>query len=206
MEPEYIDGIRVTDAKTMDVVRKYFLEQNLRLVTALEKMSVHARPITAGVFSADFVDREKYQLVGKINGVNKSPVKATIDVGYLPILTSLSETPSGHLLNVNADVAASELAREFEPLKIVYLSEIGGLIHGQTGEKISAINLDEEYDLMKQPCVKYGTKLKIKKIHDLLQHLPRSSSVAIIQGCCYAVFVDNELGAGLLRVLRNPRG
>lgn len=143
MEPEYIDGIRVTDAMTMDVVRKYFLEQNLCLVTALEKMSVHPRPITAGVFSADFVDREKYQLVGKINGVNKSPVKATIDVGYSPILRSLSEIPSFHLLNVNADVAASELAREFKPLKIVYLSEIGGLIHDQTGEKISAINLDE---------------------------------------------------------------
>lgn len=199
VEPEYIDGIRVTNEKTMEVVRKCFLEQNLRLVTALEKMGVHARPITAGVFTADYLDKDKYKLVGKINGVNKSPVEAAIDTGYLPILTSLAETPSGQLLNVNADVAASELAREFEPLKIVYLNEKGGLINGQTGEKISAINLDEEYDdLMKEPWVKYGTKLKIKEIHDLLQHLPRSSSVAIIDVNDLQKELFTDSGAGTL--------
>lgn len=199
VEPEYIDGIRVTNAKTMEVVRKCFLEQNLRLVTALEKMGVHARPITAGVFTAEYLDKDKYQLVGKISSVNKSPVEAAIDAGYLPILTSLAETPSGQLLNVNADVAASELAREFEPLKIVYLNEKGGLIHGQTGEKISAINLDEEYeDLLKEPWVKYGTKLKIKEIHDLLQHLPRSSSVAIIDVNDLQKELFTDSGAGTL--------
>ncbi|KAK7681056.1 hypothetical protein QCA50_015893 [Cerrena zonata] len=102
-------------------------------------MGVHARPITAGVFGADYLDKDKYQLVGKVNSVNKSPVEAAIDSGYLPILTSLAETPSGQLLNVNADVAAGELAREFEPLKIVYLNEKGGIINGNTGEKIEDI-------------------------------------------------------------------
>ena len=54
-------------------------------------------------------------------------------------------------------------------------------INGSTKEKISVINLDEEYDdLMKEPWVKYGTKLKIKEIKELLTYLPRSSSVAII--------------------------
>lgn len=199
VEPEYIDGIRVTNPKTMEVVRRCFMEQNLTLVTALEEMGVHARPITAGVFGADYLAQEKYQLVGKINSVNRKPVEAAIDAGYLPILTSLAETPLGQLLNVNADVAALELAREFEPLKIVYLNEKGGLIHGQTGEKISAINLDEEYgDLMKQPWVKYGTKLKIKEIHDLLQHLPRLSSVAIIDVDDLQKELFTDSGAGTL--------
>ncbi|PVH16460.1 protein ARG5,6, mitochondrial [Candidozyma duobushaemuli] len=199
VEPEYIDGIRVTNPKTMEIVRKCFLEQNLRLVTALEEMGVHARPITTGVFGADYLDKDKYQLVGKIDAVNKSPVEAAIDSGYLPILTSLAETPSGQLLNVNADVAASELARQFEPLKIVYLNEKGGLVNGQTNEKISAINLDEEYDdLMKQPWVKYGTKLKLKEIHDLLEHLPRSSSVAIIDVHDLQKELFTDSGAGTL--------
>ena len=158
VEPEYIDGIRITNPKTMEVVRKCFLEQNLRLVTALEKIGVHARPITAGVFEAEYLDKDKYQLVGKITSVNKSPIEAAINSGYLPILTSLAETSLGQLLNVNADVAAGELAREFEPLKIVYLIEKGGIINGNTGEKVSAINLDEEYeDLLKESWVKYGT-------------------------------------------------
>ena len=199
VEPEYIDGIRITNPKTMAVVRKCFLEQNLRLVTALEKIGVHARPITAGVFQAEYLNKDKYDLVGKITGVNKSPVEAAISAGYLPILTSLAETESGQLLNVNADVAAGELAREFEPLKIVYLNEKGGIINGNTGEKVSIINLDEEYeDLMKESWVKYGTKLKIKEIHDLLQHLPRSSSVAIIDVDDLQKELFTDSGAGTL--------
>lgn len=199
VEPDYIDGIRITNPKTMEVVRRCFLEQNLRLVTALEKMGVHARPITTGVFGAEYLDKDKYQLVGKVNSVNKSPIEAAIDAGYLPILTSLAETPSGQLLNVNADVAAGELAREFEPLKIVYLNEKGGIINGETGEIVSVINLDEEYeDLLKQPWVKYGTKLKIKEIHDLLQHLPRSSSVAIINVDDLQKELFTDSGAGTL--------
>lgn len=199
VEPQYIDGIRITDPKTMSVVRKCFLEQNLRLVTALEKMGVRARPITAGVFGAEYLDKEKYQLVGRVNSVNKSPVEAAIDAGYLPIMTSLAETPSGQLLNVNADVAAGELARVFEPLKIVYLNEKGGIINGNTGEKVSIINLDEEYEsLMQESWVKYGTKLKIKEIHDLLQHLPRSSSVAIIDVNDLQKELFTDSGAGTL--------
>ena len=84
VEPEYIDGIRITNAKTMEVVRKCFLEQNLRLVTALEKMGVRARPITAGVFGAEYLDQDKYQLVGKVNSVNKTPIEAAIEPRHLP--------------------------------------------------------------------------------------------------------------------------
>ncbi|GME93796.1 unnamed protein product [[Candida] boidinii] len=199
IEPDYSDGIRITDEKTMAVVRKCFLEQNLKLVTALEKMGVRARPITAGVFTADYLDKDKYKLVGSVNGVNKAPIEAAIAAGALPILTSLAETPSGQILNVNADVAAGELARVFEPLKIVYLNEKGGIINGNTGEKISIINLDEEYeDLLKESWVKYGTKLKIKEIRDLLMHLPRSSSVAIINVNDLQKELFTDSGAGTL--------
>lgn len=106
------------------------------------------------------------------------------------------------MLNVNADVAAGELARLFEPLKIVYLNEKGGIINGNTGEKISMINLDEEYEgLMEQSWVKYGTKLKIKEIKELLDYLPRSSSVAIInvQDLQKELFTDSGAGTMIRR-------
>ncbi|GMM29366.1 bifunctional acetylglutamate kinase/N-acetyl-gamma-glutamyl-phosphate reductase [Martiniozyma asiatica (nom. inval.)] len=199
IEPDYIDGIRITDEKTMGVVRKCFLEQNLKLVTALEKMGVKARPITGGVFNAEYLDKDKYKLVGSINSINKGPIEASIQAGALPILTSLAETSSGQLLNVNADIAAGMVAREFKPLKIVYLNEKGGIINGTTGDKISVINLDAEYEnLLKEPWVKYGTKLKIKEIRDLLMHLPRSSSVAIIDVDDLQKELFTDSGAGTL--------
>ncbi|CAE6456217.1 unnamed protein product [Rhizoctonia solani] len=197
--PDYIDGIRITDAKTLGVARRVFLEENMRLVNSLEKLGTRARPITSGVFTADYLDKPKYGLVGKITRVDKRPLEAAIRAGALPILTSLAESPEGQILNVNADIAAGELAKELEPLKIVYLNEKGGLFHGVTGEKLDVINLDEEYDeLMKQPWVKFGTKLKIREIKELLDHLPRSSSVAIISADSLQKELFTDSGAGTL--------
>ncbi|KAI8825932.1 protein arg-6, mitochondrial precursor [Fimicolochytrium jonesii] len=199
VEPDYIEGIRITDAKTLEIARRVFQEENLRLVEALEKLGTRARPINGGVFTADYLDKDKYKYVGKIRSVNKELVESSIQAGALPILTSLGETPSGQILNINADVAAGELARVLEPLKIVYLNEKGGLFHGETKKKIDIINLDEEYDdLMKQSWVKYGTKLKIREIHDLLMHLPRSSSVSIISAEHLHKELFTHSGAGTL--------
>jgi len=68
-----------------------------------------------------------------------------------------------------------------------------------TGRKISAINLDEEYDsLMKESWVKFGTKLKIREIKELLDTLPRSSSVAIISTDMLQKELFTDAGAGTL--------
>ncbi|MCJ1356552.1 MAG: Protein arg-6, mitochondrial [Icmadophila ericetorum] len=199
VEPQFEDGIRVTDGKTLALARSLFLEENLKLVEALEDLGVRARPITSGVFTADFLDKEKYNLVGKINKVDKAPIEAAIRAGCLPILTSMAETLEGQVLNVNADVAAGELARALQPLKIVYLSEKGGLFNGDTKEKISAINLDEEYDqLMTQWWVRHGTRLKIKEMKELLVDLPKSSSVAIIHPADLQKELFTDSGAGTL--------
>lgn len=199
VEPQFEGGIRVTDGKTLALARKLFLEENMKLTEELERMGVRARPINAGVFSADYLDKEKYNLVGKINGVDRKPIESAIEAGCLPILTSMAETPDGQVLNVNADVAAGELARTLQPLKIVYLAEKGGLFNGDTGEKISVINLDEEYDhLMEQWWVRYGTRLKIKEMKELLSELPRSSSVAIIHPADLQKELFTDSGAGTL--------
>ena len=199
VEPQFEDGIRVTDGKTLQLARSLFLEENLKLVEQLENLGVRARPITSGVFTANYLDKEKYNLVGKINKVDKRPIEAAIRAGSLPILTSMAETPEGQVLNVNADVAAGELARALQPLKIVYLSEKGGLFNGDTKEKISVINLDEEYDgLMKQWWVRHGTRLKIKEMKELLVDLPRSSSVAIIHPADLQKELFTDSGAGTL--------
>lgn len=198
VEPQFEEGIRITDGKTLGVARKLFLSENLKLVQQLEAMGVRARPITSSVFTADYLDKDKWKFVGKITEVNKEPIENAIANGYLPILTSMAETAEGQVLNVNADVAAGELARVVEPLKVVYLSEKGGLFDGD-GQKISAINLDEEFDhLMSQPWCKFGTRLKIREIKDLLDGLPRTSSVAIIHPAELQKELFTDSGAGTL--------
>ncbi|OMJ13350.1 Protein ARG5,6, mitochondrial [Smittium culicis] len=197
--PQYQDGIRITDSRTLSIAIDVFGKENQTLVEALEKYGARARPLTRGVFIADYLDKAKYDKVGRITHINRSLIESTIKSGCLPILTSLAETPDGQVLNVNADIAAGELAKVLEPLKVIYLNEKNGLINGDTGKKISSIHLDEEYeDYLKKPWVKYGTKLKLKEIKTLLDVLPRSSSVAIISAEHLHKELFTHSGAGTL--------
>ncbi|KAF4124463.1 N-acetyl-gamma-glutamyl-phosphate reductase / acetylglutamate kinase [Geosmithia morbida] len=197
VEPQFEEGIRVTDEKTLGIARKLFLEENLKLTDRLDELGVATRSIS-GVFMADYLDKEKWKYVGKITKVNKDAIERSIEAGYVPIMTSMAESEDGRLLNVNADVAAAELARALEPLKVVYLSEKGGLFDGD-GDKISHINLDEEFDhLMSQPWCRYGTRLKIREIKELLDTLPRSSSVAIIHPSDLQKELFTDSGAGTM--------
>ncbi|KAJ2511909.1 hypothetical protein H4217_007149 [Coemansia sp. RSA 1939] len=205
IEARYEDGIRITDGRTLAIAREVFASENRKLVEALERLGTRARPITGGVFVADYLNKEKYDLVGKITRINREVVESSIRAGCLPILTSLAETPEGQILNVNADIAAGELARVLEPLKIVFLNEKNGLYHGTTGKRIETIHLDEEYEgLLKEPWVRYGTKLKLKEIKELLDTLPRSSSVAIISAEHLHKELFTHSGAGTL-IMRGHR-
>lgn len=181
VEPDFIDGIRVTDKKTLGIARKLFLEANMDLVMTLKRdWGVPARPITAGALQADYLDKAKWKYVGNITNINPRPIMDALENKELPILCSMAETEDGQILNVNADVVAAALARHFEPLKVIYLSEKGGLYNAETNKLISHINLEGEYDsYMKLPWVRYGTKLKIVEAKKLLDGLPRTSSVAI---------------------------
>ncbi len=118
---------------------------------------------------------------------------STIPVACVPDLRSSTTS-----LLTTYPISAAELARALEPLKVVYLSEKGGLFNGDA-EKISQINLDEEFDhLMAQPWCRYGTRLKIKEIKELLDTLPRSSSVAIIHPSDLQKELFTDVGGGTL--------
>ncbi|MFX3647986.1 MAG: acetylglutamate kinase [Paenibacillus sp.] len=196
---EFQDGIRVTDGSTLSIARQLFLNENLKLVEALENLGVKTRPLTGGVFYAEYLDKSIYKYVGKVVKVQKEPIIQAINSGYLPILTSMAETNEGQLLNVNADIAAGELARSLKPLKIVYLNDKGGLLHGETKEIISTINLEEEYDdLMTKWWVRHGTRLKLKEIKELLVTLPETTSVAIISTGDLQKELFTDTGAGTL--------
>jgi len=199
VEPDFIDGIRVTDKKTLGIARKLFLEANMDLVMTLKRdWGVPARPITAGALQADYLDKDKWKYVGNITNVNKRQIMDALENKELPILCSMGETLDGQILNINADVAAAALAREFQPLKVIYLSEKGGLFNAES-KLIPHINLEGEYDTyMKQSWVRYGTKLKIVEAKKLLDGLPRTSSVAITHPSNLGKELFTHTGSGTL--------
>ena len=198
IEKETIDGLRVTSAEGLAVVRRVFQQENLRLVEALQAQGVRATSVTSGVFESVFLNRRKYGLVGKVSRVHTASIQAAIKVGSIPVIASLGETVGGQILNVNADWAANDLVMTLQPYKIIFLTGTGGLLDGND-ELIDSINLSTEYDeLMHQPWLHSGMKLKMEQIHDLLMQLPPSSSVSITRPDELAKELFTHRGSGTL--------
>jgi bifunctional N-acetylglutamate synthase/kinase len=205
---ERVDGLRVTTPRVLEIARRVFLRENLRLVEALEEMGTRARPVTAGVFEASLLDEPRLGLVGAVAHVHLDAVMSSIRAGHLPILACLGETPGGQIVNINADVAARELALATQPFKMIFLTSTGGLLD-ENGRMISAINLEEDYEgLMAQPWLNGGMRLKLQEIKLLLERLPATSSVSITSPDHLAKELFTHTGSGTLvrrgeRILRH---
>ena len=210
IEKRTVDNLRHTDAAVLAVVRRVLRQENLRLVEALQAEGVRATSIQSGVFEAAFLDRERYGLVGRVTRVDTEGLQAAIRAGSIPVIASLGETAEGQIVNVNADWAANELIKTLQPYKIVFLTGTGGLLDGE-GRVIDSINLSTEYDeLLAQPWLHSGMRVKIEQIHDLLMALPPSSSVSITRPEELAKELFTHKGSGTLvrrgeRVLRATR-
>jgi len=198
IEKRTVDGLRVTTPEALAVVRRVFIAQNLKLVEALQANDTRATSIVAGVFEADYLDRDTYGLVGEVKRVHLGPIEASLQAGSIPVIASLGETPQGQILNVNADFAANELVQVLQPYKIVFLTGTGGLLDGD-GHVIDSINLSTEYEhLMAQPWVSGGMRLKLQQIKDLLDRLPLTSSVSITRPAELAKELFTHKGSGTL--------
>ena len=198
IEKQTIDGLRVTSAKALGIVRRVFQQQNLKLVEALQSMDTRATSVGTGVFAADYLDRDIYGLVGKVRSINLAPIEASLRANSIPVIASLGETDEGQILNINADFAANELVRVLQPYKIIFLTGTGGLLD-ERGKLIDSINLSTEFDhLMAQPWINGGMRLKIEQIADLLADLPLTSSVSITRPSELAKELFTHKGSGTL--------
>ena len=164
LAPEKKDGLRVTTPEVLDVARQVFLEQNLRLVEAVRAQGVEAHTLNSGVIEADFLDRDKYGLVGKATGVQQNLIRSVIASGAIPILTCLGVTHGGQIVNINGDAVVNALVHALQPMKIIFLTGVGGMLDGKN-EIINSINLTTDYEgLMQADWLHSGMRLKLQEI------------------------------------------
>lgn len=195
---ERLDGLRITTEEIMEVARPVIYAQNMRMVDALEQRGIRARGIQHGIFRCQYLDQQRYGLVGEITDIDLDPLRRTIQSGALPVLTFLGESPSGQVLNINADVAARELVWAIKPHKIIFLTPSGGLLD-RNGRVISAVSLGNDYEsLMREPWVHSGMRLKLQEINELLMGLDSSASVSITSADQLTRELFTYRGAGTL--------
>ena len=191
-------GLRVTTPEVMEVARPVIYRANRRLVSALEDQGVRAHGIQHGVFVCDYLDRDELGLVGDIRSVDLEAVREVIHRGILPVVACMGESPTGQVLNINADIAARELIWKVKPHKIIFLTGTGGLLD-ETGRIISSISLRTDLEfLLESDWVHSGMQLKIEQINHLLDGLPDSASVSITSVDSLARELFTHRGAGTL--------
>ena len=179
IDTERVDGLRITTSDVLDVARTTFTAKNIELVEAVRAQGVSAHGLTQGAFDARFIDRQTYGFVGEPTKVHLDLIRSIVDSGAIPILTCLGVAPGGQLVNMNADSATRELVHAVQPMKIIFLSDAGGL-RDLNDEIIDSINLASDFDnLMSQDWVHSGMRLKLAEIKQLLDDSSAETSVSI---------------------------
>lgn len=193
-----VDGLRVTTPPVLDAARDVFTAQNIRLVEAVRAQGVDAHGLTQGVFDAELVDHDRYGLVGEPISVHIDLLSSIVKSGAIPILTCLGVVPGGQMVNINADSATRLLVQEVQPMKIIFLSDAGGLLDGR-GQVIDSINLATDYeDLLAADWVHSGMRLKLEEINRLLEEAPLTTSVSITTPSALARELFTHSGDGTL--------
>jgi len=149
LKPKFIRGERVTDEKTLEIVIKCLKQVNNRIIEIINKKFTKSefmpnikymkytlyygekREIAKG--PDDFIFRAKrkrkeLEYVGEVTSVDSDKILKLIESGYLPVIFPVGVDYEGHALNINADVAAGELARALNATKMIMLTNVDGVL------------------------------------------------------------------------------
>jgi acetylglutamate kinase len=128
--PQFVDGLRVTDAASMEIVRRTLNnEVNADLVRRLQNTKTNARPVHGNwMFAAEKITSPDRGFVGEPVGVDLRIVNEMLDAGIMPVVTPIATGADGQLYNVNADSAAAFLAKELKVRKFAIVSDVPGLL------------------------------------------------------------------------------
>jgi acetylglutamate kinase len=171
---EFIDGLRVTDAETAQIVQMVLAGKiNKTLVAMMESLGQHAIGLSGldgSMLHARRLD-DVHGFVGEVTHVDPAPLQAVIENGYIPILAALGCDTQGNVYNINADTAAAEIAAALNAESLLSLSDIPGLLRdvGDPDSLIPKVRLDEVVALTENGCISGGMIPKVQCCVDALE-------------------------------------
>lgn len=197
------NGLRVTDAQVLEVVRMVLLGQvNQGLVLMASKMGGKAIGLSGtdgGLVRAHIAD-EQLGFVGEIDAIDPSPIDALVKKGYIPIIAPLGEGPDGSCLNINADLVAAHIAGALNAEKLIFLSNVAGICRADQS-LVSELSEAEAKRLIEEGVINGGMIPKVTACLDALAAVPR---VHIVDGrephvLLRELFTDKGAGTMLIR-------
>lgn len=192
IESKFVDGLRVTDKATLEVVEMILCGQvNKEVVRLLEKAGLHAAGIS-GEDGPTLLAREKNPelgRVGEISHVDPSLILKLLKDGYVPVIAPLALDKNYEPLNVNADTAAGAIAGALKAAFFILISDVPGVLDRE-GKLVPALD-GSDIEAMREADIITGGM--IPKVQACLK--------AIDDGCEMAVILDGRQENSLIRFL-----
>lgn len=174
-------GLRVTDAETLDVVRMVLAGkvngELVRLIGELGGRAVGLSGVDGPLLRARQIAPE-LGYVGAVTSVFSGPVDALSAAGFIPVIAPLALGEDGAILNVNADDAAADLARGLGATKLLYLSDVPGILD-EHGALLSTLTDGQVRELIARGTIRGGM---IPKAEACLRALETTARVHIVDG------------------------
>ena len=167
-ESKFVNGMRVTDKVTMDIVQMVLAGKvNKSLVQLLEKHGGNALGLCgldgSMLLAEKLVAGEDLGYVGEIKEVNPVPLQNAMNDGYIPIVATVAGGYDGKVYNINADLAAAQIAAKLGAKKLILMTDIRGLLRDVEDDSslISVVNVSEVPMLKRDGIIKGGMIPKI---------------------------------------------
>ena len=130
-KPEFVDGLRVTDKETVDIVQMVLAGKvNKTLVNLLEMKGGKAMGISGmdGYLIEAEIKDERLGYVGKITKVNIEPITDLLEKGYIPVVSTIGCDKEGNAYNINGDTAAAFIAGAMGAKRLIMMTDIDGIL------------------------------------------------------------------------------
>ena len=163
---EFVDGLRVTDKETVDIVQMVLAGKvNKTLVNLLEMKGGKAMGISGmdGRLIEAEIKNEKLGYVGNITKINIDPVTDLLEKGYIPVISTLGCDAQGNTYNINGDTAAAYIAGALGAKRLIMMTDIAGLLKDKDDPStlIPEVTVKECEQLQKDGIISGGMIPKI---------------------------------------------
>ncbi len=181
-KPEFVDGLRVTDKETVDIVQMVLAGKvNKSLVNLLEAKGGKAMGIS-GMDGRMIQARQKDDrlgYVGSITHVNAAPLLDLLEKGYIPVVSTLGCDEEGNTYNINGDTAAAWIAGALNAERPIMMTDIAGVLRDKNDPStlIPTLTIDEAVTLFDQQIIAGGM---IPKVECCIEAIHRGVGSAII--------------------------
>ena len=197
---EFVNGLRVTDKETVDIVQMVLAGKvNKTLVNLLQMKGGHAiglSGIDGGILEATIKD-EQLGYVGEVTKIRTQPITDILEKNYIPVISTIASDRQGNTYNINGDTAAASIAGALKAECLIMMTDIAGLLRDKDDPStlISQVTISEAKQLFAEGIISGGM---IPKVDCCIE--------AIEKGVKHVVMMDGRVPHSILMELLTDEG